>query len=173
MEMPGSATLHLYGEKDNTASTTGHHKERLIVILGVIGDSTKLKPIVLFPGVGPPKPCDIPLVVVYMFGAKRGSSQILKSLLAWEVNNRDRRLLVWDTFRGHTTKMSRGNSGGTSILIYCMFPLVAQAKFSQLMFCGMLYLRGIWNKRSCMINFNAYKELTRYGNPNLPPNHFV
>ena len=55
MEMPGRATLHFSGEKDITASTTGHHKERLTVILGGLADGTKLRPLVLLPGVRPPQ----------------------------------------------------------------------------------------------------------------------
>ena len=55
MEMPGNATLDFSGEKDITVSTTGHHKERLTIILGGLADGTKLRPLVLLPGVRPPQ----------------------------------------------------------------------------------------------------------------------
>ena len=109
LEMPGNYILDFVGKKDITANATGHHKERINVILSGLADGTKLKPLVQLPGVRPPKPNDIPYgIVTYMCGAGKGSwsnAEITKYWLAkiWGVNNRKRRLLVWDIFRGHTT----------------------------------------------------------------------
>ena len=156
MEMPGNATLDFSGEKDITVSTTGHHKERLTIILGDLADGTKLRPLVLLPGVRPPKPQDIPFgISVYMCGAKKGSwsnADITKYWLTkiWGVNNRQRRLLVWDTFRGHTTEDVKQPVRDTSTLIWYSSPQVALAKYNQLMCHGMVLSNGIW--KSCMMS---------------------
>ena len=54
IEMPGKYTLHFCGDKEITASTTGHQKERLTIIIGAPADGAKLRPLELLPGVRPP-----------------------------------------------------------------------------------------------------------------------
>ena len=174
MEMPGNATLDFSGVKDITVSTTGHHKERLTIILGGLADGTKLRPLVLLPGVRPPKPQDIPFgISVYMCGAKKGSwsnADIMKYWLAkiWGVNNRQRRLLVWDTFRGHTTEdvkqQVRGHFNTDLIFIPpgCTGKVQPadvswNAPFKQ-------HLEELYDEW----HFTAPKEFTRYGNPKPP-----
>ena len=82
-------------ERDITAITIGHHKERLTLILNALADGTKFIPLVLLPGVSPPQPYEIPAgIVVYMCGAKRESwsnAEITMYWLAkiWGVNNKD------------------------------------------------------------------------------------
>ena len=71
LEMPGNFTLDFLGGKDITDTTTGHHRGRLTVILSGLADGTKLTPLVLLPGVRPPKPHEILVgIAVYMCGAK-------------------------------------------------------------------------------------------------------
>ena len=84
-----------------------------------------------------PKPNEIlPGIQIYMCGVKKGSwsnAEITMHWLAkiWGVNNRQRRLLVWDTFRGHTTRevKERVREHFNSDLL--LIPLVVQAKYSQ------------------------------------------
>ena len=74
LEMPGNSTLDYVGKKDITVNTTGHHKKPITIILGGLADGTKLKPLVLLPGVRPPKPHDVPLgIATDMCGAGKGS----------------------------------------------------------------------------------------------------
>jgi len=108
-EMPGKSTLSKAGEKEVRVSSTGHDKEKLTVTLGAYADGTKLAPLVYLPGVRPPKKKEIPASVqIIMCGSGKTSWANEDSIMSWlgklyEVNNRRRRLLVWDAFRAHIT----------------------------------------------------------------------
>lgn len=110
MEMPGKSTLDTIGSKSFSVTSTGHEKERLSVMLSAYTDGTKMSPFVLLPGVKPLPKTDIPNgIVVHMCGSGKKSwadettiSIWLKTI--WGRNNTDKRLLVWDTFRGHLTE---------------------------------------------------------------------
>ena len=179
MEMPGKSTLHFQGEKDITASSTGHHKDRLTVILGALADGTKLAPLVLLPGVRPLKPHDIPVgICVYMCGSGKGSwsnAEITMYWLAkmWGVNNRHIRLLVMDTFKGHTTPHVKEKVRGYFNTNLVFIPpgctgLVQPADvswntpFKQ-------HLGEFYNEWQ----FSTPKELTRYGNEKPPSKPLV
>ena len=112
-----------------------------------------------------------------MCGAGKGSwcnADITKYWLAkiWGINNRERRLLVLDTFRGHTTNEVKGKVRGhfNTVLIFvppCCTGIVQPADVSwNAPFKGhMAELYDEWQ-------FNTPKELTRYGNPKPPSKMF-
>lgn len=174
LEMPGQSTLEQRGEKDISVSSTGHHKERVTVIVGALADGTKLTPLVLLPGVRPPKPHEVPTgIAIYMCGAGKGSwstAEITQVWLAkiWGVNNKQRRLLVWDTFRGHTTEEVKAKVRGqyNSDLLFvppgCTGWLQpADVSWNAPFKKHLAELYDEWQ-------FSAPKELTRFGNPKPP-----
>lgn len=113
-EMPGKSTLTKAGTKEVRVSSTGHDKEKLTVTLGAYADGTKLAPLVHLPGVRPPKRDEIPAgIQIIMCGAGKKSWANEESIMYWlsklyGVNNRRRRLLVWDAFRAHITSKVKG-----------------------------------------------------------------
>jgi len=106
-EMPGKSTLSKAGEKEVRVSSTGHDKEKLTVTLGAYADGTKLAPLVHLPGVRLPKKEEIPAgVQIIICGSGKKSWVNKDSIMFWlgklyGVNNRRRRLFVWDAFRAH------------------------------------------------------------------------
>lgn len=108
-EMPGKSTLTKKGVSEVSVTSTGHEKEKLTVTLAAYADGTKLAPLVHLPGVRPPPKESVPCgVQIYMCGAGKKSWANEESIKFWlsklyGVNNRRRRLLVWDAFRGHIT----------------------------------------------------------------------
>lgn len=108
-EMPGKSSLAKVGDKEVRVCSTGHDKEKLTVTLGAYADGTKLAPLVHLPGVRPPKKEEIPAgIQVIMCGAGKKSWANEDSIMFWlsklyGVNNRRRRILVWDAFRAHLT----------------------------------------------------------------------
>lgn len=174
LEMPGSYTLDYTGEKEIRASTTGHHKERVTVLLSGLADGTKLSPLVLLPGVRPPKDHDIPAgIVVYMCGSGKGSwsnAEVTMYWLAkiWGVNNRKRRLLVWDTFRGHTTDQVKDKVRGyfNSDLVFIPPGCTGIVQPADVSWNAPFkrHLEELYDEWQ----FSAPKELTRYGNPKPP-----
>ena len=109
LEMPGKSTFASKGESEVRVTSTGHEKQKLTVTLGAYADGTKMSPLVHLPGVRPLAKHDIPSgIIVYMCGAGQKSwadETSIKFWLQklWGMNNRRRRLLVWDAFRGHIT----------------------------------------------------------------------
>jgi hypothetical protein len=106
VDMPGNYTIEACGTKTVTMGTTGHEKSRITVMLAGMADGTKLKPMVLFKGVRPPKPEDIPAgLAVKMTPQAWANAEIVKHWLqvVWKRNNLTKRLLVWDAFAGHIT----------------------------------------------------------------------
>ena len=108
LEMPGTSTLEYSGGKEVSVSSAGQQKKRFTVVLGALADGSKLPVFALLPGVRPPAKQMIPAgVIIHMCGTGKSWSneQITQVWLnrIWGRNNTERRLLVWDTFRGHTT----------------------------------------------------------------------
>ena len=107
LEMPGTSTMDFKGSKSVTVGSTGHHKKRFTTILGALADGTKLPPLVLLPGVRPPAQGTVPPgILIHMCGTGKSWSNapITKIWLTRVWGRRSgnhRRLLVWDTFRGH------------------------------------------------------------------------
>ena len=110
IEMPGKSTLDVKGASCIKMSSTGHEKERVTVILAGLADGTKLPPFVLLPGVRPLPKADIPYGIhVHMCGSGKKSwadENVIQiwARTIWGRNNMEKRLLVWDTFRGHMTE---------------------------------------------------------------------
>lgn len=109
-DMPGKSTLELKGEMEVRVYSTGHEKQKITVTLAAYADGTKIAPLVHLPGIRPLPKSDIPSgIVVYMCGAGAKSwanEESIKFWLKkiWGVNNTDKRLLMWDSFRGHLTE---------------------------------------------------------------------
>lgn len=109
LEMPGKSTLDTQGAREVHVTSTGHEKEKITVTLGAYADGTKMAPLVHLPGVRPPKKDDIPSgIQVIMCGAGKKSWANVESIKFWlqtllGINNRRRRLLVWDSFKAHIT----------------------------------------------------------------------
>ena len=108
LEMPGKITLEHSGAKQVSAVMAGQEKKRYTVILTALADGTKRPVFVLLPGVRPPVKHDIPRgVIIYMCGTGKSwaneESTVVYMNRIWGRNNRERRLMVWDTFRGHGT----------------------------------------------------------------------
>ena len=108
LEMPGKSTLNEAGKKEISVSSTGHEKKRYTVLLAALADGTKLTPLVLLPGVRPPPTASVPAgIAIYMCGTGKSwaNEDVINYWLAkiWGRNNTRRRLLVWDSFKGHIT----------------------------------------------------------------------
>jgi hypothetical protein len=105
LEMPGSSTMDFTGAKSVTVGSTGHHKQRYTTVLAALADGTKLPPFVLLPGVRQPPQGTVPHgILIHMCGTGKSwsNSIITKHWLSrvWSRRPAERRLLVWDTFRG-------------------------------------------------------------------------
>ena len=83
--------------------TTGHEKDKVTVMLGALGDGTRLPPLIIFKGVRPPK--DVPNgVIVVMSRNGWNNEEITKLWLekCWgRLRNSLSRMLVWDSFKSH------------------------------------------------------------------------
>lgn len=105
IDMPGNYTLETKGAKTVSMKTTGHEKSRITVMLSALADGTKLPPMVLLKGVRLPK--EIPTgIIVQMTPKSWANEDIIETWLrrVWRRNTQEKRLLVWDAFRGHTTR---------------------------------------------------------------------
>jgi hypothetical protein len=105
LEMPGSSTLNVTGADTVSVRSAGKHKMRYTTKLVAMADGTKLPVLVLLPGVRPPKREDVPHgILIHMCGSRKSwsNAEITKIWLnrVWGRNNREKRMLVWDTFTG-------------------------------------------------------------------------
>ena len=110
VDIPGNYTLERKGMKSITMASTGHEKEKLTVMLAAMADGTKLLPLVILKGVRRPRDVDIPAGIVVVMAPKSWANEeiMLKWLrLVWRRDNQQRRLLVWDAFRAHTTDRTK------------------------------------------------------------------
>ncbi|ELT90523.1 hypothetical protein CAPTEDRAFT_150149 [Capitella teleta] len=108
LEMPCSGTAHIEGVKSEGVVGNGQRKRRYTTILGAYADGTKLPPFVLLPGKRSPPSGTVPAgLLIHMCGDGKSVSNdnITRIWLTrvWGRRNDRRRLLVWDTFRGHCT----------------------------------------------------------------------
>ena len=108
LEMPGRATLETKSTDTVSVVTAGQEKKRITVILTALADGTKLPVFILLPGVRPPPKQDVPPgVIIYMCGTGKSwvneTSTVVYLNQVWGRNNTNRRLMVWDIFRGHCT----------------------------------------------------------------------
>ena len=91
-------------------ASTGHEKEKLTVMLAAMADGTKLLPMVILKGVRRPHDIDIPAGIVVVMAPKSWANEEIKLKwlrLVWRRDNQQRRLLVWDAFRAHTTDRTK------------------------------------------------------------------
>lgn len=107
LEMPGTTTLEKVGADTVSVASAGKHKMRYTAKLAAFADGTKLPVLVLLPGVRPPKKDIVPHgIIIHMCGTGRSwsNAEITKVWLnrIWGRNNTEKRMLVWDTFTGHT-----------------------------------------------------------------------
>ena len=105
IDMPGDYTMEFTGTKTIAMASTGQEKTRITVCLAALADGSKLQPYVLLKGVRPPKDIPIGIKIEMTPGSWASEPVILKWLKnVYHKNNSTRRMLVWDSFRAHTTK---------------------------------------------------------------------
>ena len=107
LDMPGRTTLEEQGSRTVAIKTTGH-EDRFTVVLGARADGTKLQPMVIFKGKRKDRSLEnITGVVVEMqenvWMTEELTLRWLRMLWGGTAATRDRRLLIWDVFRAHTT----------------------------------------------------------------------
>ena len=129
LEMPGSSTMDFTGAKSVTVGSTGHHKQRYTTILGALADGTKLPPFVLLPGVRPPPQGTVPPgILIHMCGTGKSwsNAEITKHWLTrvWGRRASERRLLVWDTFRGEILVLYANKQIILTMIIFFFFSQV-------------------------------------------------
>ena len=162
LEMPGASTLEQTGEKTIAVASTGHHKKRITVMLAAMADGTKLTPMVLLPGKRPLPKADIPAgVITYMCGTGKSwaNEEIVMYWLSriWGRNNTSRRMLVWDSFRGHITPLVKEVCASVTTVTWRSFRVVVRRCFSRLMFPG-TSLSRIGSKSSMMSGCSVVKS---------------
>ena len=146
LEMPGKSTLNEAGKKAVSVTSTGHDIKRYTVILAALADGTKLTPLVLLPGVCPPPSTDIPTgIAIYMCGTGKSwaNEDVIPHWLAkiWGRQNSRRRLLVWDSFRGHIVDpIKKRSERFTTVTLQSYLGVVLQISSKQ-MCHGMAHLR--------------------------------
>ena len=112
MEMPSDTTIHPTGARSVPIKTAGHEKDHFMVILTARADGVKLKPYVIFKGKGMPLIKSLQKIegIVVRFSVNGWINDALTAdylctiigLLSFS-----RRLLVWDTYRCHTSQATR------------------------------------------------------------------
>lgn len=108
LDMPGKTTLEEQGTRSVGIRTTGHEKNRFTVVLGARADGSKMHPMIIFKGKRKDKCLEklTGVIIQMQDNAWMTEELTLRWLqMAWGgmIAAQDRRLLVWDDFRGHKT----------------------------------------------------------------------
>ena len=114
-DMPSDTTVALTGARSVPLKTTGHEKDHYTVILTARADGMKMKPFVVFKGKGTRLIKDLKKIpgIVVCFSANGWMNDALTIKYLQDiigVFSFNRRLLVWDAYRCHTSEAVRAET---------------------------------------------------------------
>ena len=121
MDMPADTTVDLSGARSISLKTTGHEKDHYTVILTAKADGTKLKPYVVFKGKGTrllKELSTIPGIIVRFSPNGWMNDSLTIDYLRTIVGtlSLNKRLMVWDAYRCHTSTAVKAECARLKVL---------------------------------------------------------
>ena len=123
-DMPGGRTVENKGTKTVPVLTTGHEKVRITVCLAAMASGRKLPPLIVFKGKRMPdelKKVSGAVIGMSENGWMQSDMTQLWIKQCWGTFSFARRMLVWDSFRGHLTEDVKKTLKSTKTLA-CVIP---------------------------------------------------